>query len=170
MTRRLRRQPELEKSLPSHLILYSHSPSLLISSFVSPPPLSPPPPLLTQEVHKDLLSNPCFNVPPLLISLTCSTHCLLTEGGTRLVKPVPRGCKFGWAQMLIECWVTLSWTQAVWPIVASILRGRKTQMEFEFQCASITQKWRNFRKWTWALNTTNSCKWISVHSYSNTFV
>lgn len=84
MTRRFRRQAEPGKTLPSHLILYSYSPSLLISFPTSPPPplppptLSPPPPPppLTQEVHKGS-KRPCpapLAIPTLLAPLTCSAH------------------------------------------------------------------------------------------------
>lgn len=117
MTTRFRRQAEAGKTPPSHLILYSYSPSLLISYTPSSPPLlSPPPspPPLTQEVHKGKIAP----VPPHSPSHPSRTPnllrpLLLQQEAPSFLSPesiIPWGWGFGWAQRLIECWITLSRT------------------------------------------------------------
>ncbi|KAK9520690.1 hypothetical protein VZT92_020561 [Zoarces viviparus] len=100
---RFRRQAEAGKALPSHLILYSHSPSLLISFTTSPPPtLSPPPapPPLTQEVHKGPkapLSRPTHH-PTHSRTPNLLRPSLLQQEAPGFLSPgpiIPWGCEFG---------------------------------------------------------------------------
>ncbi len=161
MTRRLRRQAEPGKALPSTLILYSHSPSLLISFTTSPPPplppiLSPPPPPppLAQEVHKGP-KHPCpapLTIPTLLAPLTCSAHCSLQQEAPSFLSPgpiIPWGCEFGWAQRLIECWITLSRTLTLCLIVAAAEKRTDTNGVWISMCLTTQRERQQNMDW-WA--------------------
>lgn len=147
-----RRKAEPRRALPIHLILCSHSLSLLISFTTSPPSLLPPPQPPTLEVHKSpwaTLSQPAYHPTPSRTPNLLRPS-LLQQEAPSFLSPGPVilwGCESDWTQRLIECWITLSRVLSLCLIVAAAEKRTDTNGVWISMCVTTQRKRQQNMDW-----------------------